>query len=221
MPNKQFELVVFDLDGTLVKSDETIFKAMELALRGIGIKGYLDRRIFTNSIGLHFKDIFNAMNLQVKRFDEFINLYKEHYFDFIDHSSLYPLVKETLKELCRNEIKIALLTTKLQEQADLIIDHFNLRSYFNEVAGRRKGIAHKPDAEPLLLICELLRVDPSKTLMVGDTEMDIRCAKNAGAYSCGVSFGYRETDRLKTEEPDFIIDKLDELTKIVEQYEKT
>ena len=74
---------------------------------------------------------------------------------------------------------------------------------------------HKPSAEPLLYICNELNVDPKKTLMVGDSEMDIQCAKNAGAVSCGVTFGYRTRELLIDENPDYIIDKFDEVKNII------
>ena len=217
MIQNQFELVVFDLDGTLVKSDETIFQTMRRALDQVGVNDDMNREAFTNAIGHHFKDMFKAMNLEVERYDEFVEHYKAHYFDFIDYSKLYPGVEEMLFKLQEMQIKIALLTTKLQEQADQIIDHFGLRNYFDEVTGRRPGVPHKPDPEPLLNICNLLNIDPVKTLMIGDTELDIRCAKNANTASCAVSFGYRSIDNLNDEKPDFIINKLSELIPIVKQ----
>lgn len=217
MTNYQLELVVFDLDGTLVKSDENIFQAMKLALGKVGVSDEMNRDKFTKSIGHHFKDMFSAMDLEVERYDDFVEYYKSSYFDFIDRSTLYHGTEKMLEELSEMKIKVALLTTKLQEQADQIIDHFGLRKYFNEVTGRRPGIAHKPDPEPLLNICNLLEIDPFNTLMVGDTELDIRCAKNAGTASCAVSFGFRDINRIKEEKPDFIINELSEIIPIVKQ----
>ncbi|MCW8812357.1 MAG: HAD family hydrolase, partial [Chlorobium sp.] len=133
------------------------------------------------------------------------------YFDFIDSSYLYNGAKETLDYLNKNQIKVSLLTTKGQGQADKIVDHFNLRKLFNYIMGRRNGIAHKPSPEPLLYICKELKINPSETLMVGDTELDIQCGINAGAKTCGVLYGYRTKDQIEDEKPDFIISDLDEL----------
>jgi HAD superfamily hydrolase (TIGR01549 family) len=215
--NNSVELVVFDLDGTLVKSDQTIFNTMRLALDKIGVKDELNNELFANAIGHHFKDMFDAMNVVVERYDEFVTNYKSHYFDFIDQSILYPNAEMILKWLKSNNIKVALLTTKLQDQADQIIDHFELRKYFDEVTGRRAGVGHKPDPEPLLKICNLLNVKPKNTLMVGDTELDIRCAKNAKTFSCAVSFGFRTIKHLENEEPDYLINDLSELVNIINQ----
>jgi phosphoglycolate phosphatase-like HAD superfamily hydrolase len=116
-----------------------------------------------------------------------------------------------LKHFNEKEIKTSLLTTKAQDQADKIIEHFGLRKNLSYVMGRRNGVAHKPSAEPLLIICDELEIQPLETLMVGDTELDINCGKNAGALSCGVTYGYRTEENLKKYNPNFLINDISEL----------
>ena len=77
--------------------------------------------------------------------------------------------------------------------------------------GRRDGLAHKPSREPLIYICKDLKVEPTETLMTGDTELDIQCGKNAGAKTCGVLYGYRTKDQIEKEKPDINISNLVEL----------
>ena len=172
--------ICFDLDGTLVESRDTILKSTQAALDHLNIPHNIPEDVFTNMIGKHFVDIFEELKINVPDFEMFISIYKELYFDFMDSSYLYPEVEETLKYLNKKQIKVSLLTTKGQDQAEKIIDHFNLRSSFDYLMGRRDGLAHKPSPEPLLYICKELKIDPSETLMVGDTELDIQCGKNAG-----------------------------------------
>lgn len=214
-PNNNFNLVVFDLDGTLIQSHDTIFESVIYSLKMLGITNEPDKDEFMKQIGHHFFEIFESTGIIVNDFDKFMHHYKAKYFSYIDLSTYYPGVLETLEWLKGKDIKIALLTTKLQDQADKIIDHFKLRKYFNEVAGRRKGIANKPAAEPLLNICNKLNVASSVAIMVGDTELDIKCGKNAGAATCGVTFGYRSVELLQKENPDFIIDEMGDLKKII------
>ena len=83
--------------------------------------------------------------------------------------------------------------------------------------GRRDGLAHRPSPEPLLYICKELNLNPSETLMIGDTELDIQCGKNADAKTCGVLYGYRMKSQLEKEKPDFLISSIDELKKILEK----
>ncbi len=171
---KMIKHVCFDLDGTLVDSKETILESTKAALDQLKIEYVIDEDAFTNMIGMHFIDIFEELNIYVKDFEKFITIYKALYFDFMDSSTLYPGVKETLNNLTKKNVKVSLLTTKVQEQADKIIDHFNLRTSFDYLLGRRDGLAHKPSPESLLYICKELDVDPAETLMVGDTELDIQ-----------------------------------------------
>ncbi|HSL90575.1 MAG TPA: HAD-IA family hydrolase [Ignavibacteriaceae bacterium] len=205
----------FDLDGTLVDSSETIYKSTIATLEQLGISYNFRKDDLDKRIGQHFVDIFNEFNVQVTDFEEFIKLYKSLYFDFIEDSILYPGVFETIEHLKKNDFKISLLTTKAQDQADLIIDHFSLRPYFDFVMGRVNSIPHKPAPEPLLMICEKLKVLPGETIMIGDTELDIQCGKNAGTRTCGVSYGYRTIRQLEDNDPDFIIDSIIELKEMI------
>lgn len=203
--------VCFDLDGTLVNSKDTILNSTKAALDQLKITYDLDEDVFTNMIGKHFVDIFEELKIDVPDFDKFITIYKALYFDYMDSSYLYPGVQQLLQYLNENKIKVSLLTTKVQDQADKIIDYFELRYSFDYVMGRRDGLAHKPSPEPLLFICDELKIKPSDTLMVGDTELDIQCGIGACAKTCGVLFGYRKKEQLEKEKPNFIIARLNEL----------
>lgn len=206
---------VFDLDGTLIQSHLNIYEATVQTFKDLKINYTLPEKEFYNYLGHHFEDIFKVFGIVVPDFEIFITQYKKNYFTFINTSSLYPGVIEVLKSLKEKNIKIALLTTKGQDQAEKILKHFELDNYFDEIMGRRPGIAHKPSPEPLKLICDNLKVDPSNTLMVGDTELDISCGKNAGSKTCAVTYGYREKEILQNEKPDFLIDGLNELMKLI------
>lgn len=206
----------FDLDGTLVDSNKTIYEATAYTLNKLNINFNVEEELFATKIGQHFNDIFNSFNIDVPDFDRFITIYKENYFEQMRYSTLYNEVEKTLAELKNKNIKISLLTTKVQDQADRIIDHFNLRKYFDLVMGRRDGIAHKPSPEPLLMICKELNVDIKNTLMVGDTELDIQCGKNAGSNTCGVLYGYRTKELLELENPDFIFLGIEEILELVD-----
>jgi HAD superfamily hydrolase (TIGR01549 family) len=205
----------FDLDGTLVDSNKTIYNSTAYALGKLGIDFNVAEDLFALKIGQHFVDIFNAFNINVPDFEKFITIYKINYFEQMEYSKVYNGVEVTLAALKNRDIKVSLLTTKIQEQADRIIDHFSLRKYFDLVMGRREGIAHKPSPEPLLIICNDLIVDVKNTLMVGDTELDIQCGKNAGSYTCGVLYGYRTKELLEIENPDFIVEGIQEILEIV------
>lgn len=207
--------LVFDLDGTLVKSHKNIYDATIHTFNQLKVEFNLPEVDFYKKIGHHFEDIFNDFGIVVDDFEEFINVYKKAYFEYIDSSELYDNVEETLDQLKAREFKVALLTTKGQDQADRIINHFNLGHNFDYIMGRRAGIAHKPAPDMLLKICEELHSDPKNTLMIGDTELDILCGKNAGSKTCGVTYGYRTKEEVKNLNPDFVIEKIEELLAMV------
>lgn len=208
--------VCFDLDGTLVKSAKTIYYTTIKTLDQLEMHYNLPESEFNKMIGQHFKDIFNHFEIDVPDFEQFIKIYKNNYFDFMNYSELYDGVTDTLSDLNYKNIKVSLLTTKAQDQAERIINHFNLDNYFNLIMGKRDGIPHKPSPEPLMMICNELNVELTETIMVGDTELDILCGKNAGSKTCATTFGYRDTEVLKSYNPDFLISSLTEIINLLD-----
>ena len=206
--------IVFDLDGTLVKSHKTIYKTTIKTLEKLELSTSLDEEKFYNLLGHHFEDIFEECNVHVPDVDHFINVFKGMYFDFIADSKMYDNAFLLFNELKMRDIKLGLLTTKGQDQAEKISKHFNFEKYLDVIEGRKNGVAIKPAPDPLLNICKELNIDPINTLMVGDTELDIECGKSAGAKTCAVSFGYREVGELKKLKPDYIVDDLSEILEI-------
>lgn len=214
--NNKIKLVVFDLDGTLISSHKTIYKATIHALNLLNIKNKLVEEKFYSRIGLHFEDIFNEFGIKVPNFEDFIRVYRSVYFDYIDLSKMYEGVENTIDDLKKLEIKIGLLTTKSQDQAELILRYFNIHHKFDYIMGRRIGISHKPSPEPLLYICNDMNIKPVNTIIVGDSELDVMCGKEANALTCAVTYGYRKKDELNKVYPDFIIDKISDIIKIVD-----
>ncbi len=214
---KKFNIntVVFDLDGTLIKSHATIYEATVRTFKEFGRNVNIPKDKFYSLLGHHFTDMFEKLNIEVKDINHFIDVYKTFYFDYIDLSEPYSGVRNMLDTLKKRNKKIALLTTKGQDQAEKIIKHFSLESNFDYIMGRRPGIAHKPSAEPLLKICNELNSDLHNTLMVGDAELDIQCGKNANAITCGVTFGYRSKENLVKENPDFLIDNFNQFIDLI------
>ena len=217
---KKIKHVCFDLDGTLIDSYQTIYKTTVRTLEHLNISEPLLEIEFHKRIGHHFLHIFNDLNIPVTDIEEFIDIYKGYYFDFIDDSIIYPGVEEILVKLKKERIKISLLTTKGQDQADKIIDHFKLREYFSFVMGRRKELAIKPSPDPLHFICNELQSEEKYTVMVGDSELDINCGRNAGTYTCAVSYGYRSGELLESVKPDYIINKINDLLGIINHLNK-
>lgn len=207
--------ICFDLDGTLMDSYPTIYNCTAKTLNDLNMHYVLNEAEFKTRVGHHFREIFNDLNIPVPDIDNFIDIYKKNYFEFIKDSKLYDGIILLLEDCLSHGIKISLLTTKAQDQAEKIIDHFSLTKYFSLIMGRRDGFKIKPDPEPLAFICNELNILPDNTLIIGDTELDILCGKNAGTKTCAVTYGYRSKDELVKCKPDFIINHPGELRTIL------
>lgn len=208
------KLAVFDLDGTLTNSSETIYQTAIQTFNKLGLKVNLPKNELDKRIGAHFGEIFEELGIKVDDLENYIEIYKSLYIDFIEHTTLYPGVTDLLNFLVEKEIKVALLTTKAQTQAEMILEHFQLKKYFNYVMGRRPNIPHKPSPEPLKIILNELNVNPSEAIMIGDTEYDSRCGKSANAHTCLVTYGYRTEAQLKNESPDYLVNSISAIIQI-------
>jgi phosphoglycolate phosphatase/pyrophosphatase PpaX len=208
--------VVFDLDGTLFSSHKTIYLCTLRTFEELGMKANMPEERFYKLIGHHFREMFAEFNVYVDDLEGFIDIYKNFYFDYIDRSKAYPGVYDLIDYLYSRKIKIGLLTTKGQDQAERILRHFKIYDKFDYVMGRRPGNKIKPSGQPLNVIMSSIGVkDKTECLMVGDSELDILCGKNAGALTAAVTFGYRSREQLEKEKPDFIIDRISDIKKLV------
>ncbi|MCK6605322.1 MAG: HAD-IA family hydrolase [Ignavibacteriaceae bacterium] len=200
------KLAVFDLDGTLLQSRDTIWFASVKTFEHLGMKVDFPLHELEKRIGAHFQDIFDELGISVPDIEEFIEIYKGYYMQYMDKTVYYPGAKETVRALRDQGIKTAILTTKAQSQVTRIMEYLGDSDLFEVIMGRRPGMKIKPDAEPLVYIANELNVPLSETVMIGDSEFDINCGKNAGAATIAVSYGYRSIEIIKDAAPDYICD---------------
>ncbi len=128
--------------------------------------------------------------------------YAEHYND---NTKVYPGIEEMLAGLQQAGVKLGLVTTKHQQQAEFTLAGAGLADYFDYVHGWLEGRRHKPDPEPVLAALSRLDVSPGSAIMVGDSEFDIEAAKAAGVDTCAVTYGFRPAWFLKSFRPDFLV----------------
>lgn len=207
--------VIFDLDGTLFSSHKNIYLCTLKTFKILGMEVNIPEEKFNKLIGHHFKDIFLEFGIYVNDIEGFIEIFKNHYFDFINHSKPYEGVFETIDFLNEKNINLALLTTKGQDQADRIMKHFGLENKFGYIMGRRPGMEIKPSPEPIHSILNVFNALPGETIMVGDSELDVMAGKNAGTLTAAVTYGYREREDLEKLKPDFLLDNISELKTII------
>ena len=156
---------------------------------------------------------YNFSSEHITIFEKTYRSYYEKHFQ--DNTKIFPGVIETLEKIKANRIKMALITTKHQSQADMVVKAFGLKKYFQHIHGWLDGRKHKPDPEPALTTLKALECPSNQALYVGDSEQDILCGKAAGTETCAVTYGFRNAEYLKSLNPTYIINHFSEILKIV------
>jgi HAD superfamily hydrolase (TIGR01509 family) len=204
------DLVVFDLDGTLVDSREDISRAVNEGIATVG-GGKLPVSEIIPHIGRPLMDIFNDLlpvELRVKA-GRATEVFREYFFAHcVENSRLCPGVRECLEGL--EAVPRAIATTKMTFMAERVVQQMGIAHHFDLVQGS-DGIPHKPDPAVLALVLERLRKRALRSWIVGDTVYDIQAGKAAGMHTCAVTYGIGEVDDLEREAPDLLLDSLADL----------
>jgi HAD superfamily hydrolase (TIGR01662 family) len=118
---------------------------------------------------------------------------------------LYPGVKEVLEFLRQKGIIVALATNKITEISKKILRSLEIEGYFYTVMGPESVKKRKPDPEIIRILLDKINVPAERTMMIGDSEMDVFCGKNAGTFTCAVTYGLGTLESIVKSGPDFLI----------------
>ena len=218
IPVENLKLLVFDLDGTLIDSAQDLCNSVNATLTRFGrlplsdetIAAYIGngaltlvRRAF-DAAGTH--DPLNDETLQ-QAYAYFLDYYREHKLDF---TYAYDGVLESLAALrsMHNDSSrrlMAVLTNKPVRPAQAICQALGLAPYFLQIYGGNSFSTKKPDPEGLLALMREASASPGETVMIGDSQVDVQTARNAGAWAIGCTFGLAPGS-LDAAPPDVIVD---------------
>jgi phosphoglycolate phosphatase len=213
---RQIDLIIFDLDGTLVDSRKDITKAVNFTLRQVGLKEKSMQEV-SSFIGWGVKDLIaKSMGKNKGRlFDKALVVFEEYYRKHAtDNSVLYPKVKEIL-EYFKNKQK-AIVTNRNHEFGVLALANLGILDYFADLIGGNELGCVKPSSCPIDTVIGRLKADKDKAIMVGDMDIDVLAGKNAGILTCAVTYGIGKKEDLIKSKPDYIIDHIETLKKIIE-----
>lgn len=209
------DLIIFDLDGTLVDSRQDIANAVNYTLKEVGLKMRSLSEI-SSFIGTGVEDLIrrsldgNQINLFEKGLSTFLDYYKNHY---LETTCLYPGVREILEYF--NNKRKAIVTNRRHETAVLTLRKLGIYDYFEDIIGGDNIGCMKPSSCPLDKAMQELHMDEEKTMIVGDMHIDILAGRKAGITTCAVTYGIGRREDILKAEPDYIIDNILELKKIV------
>jgi len=204
--------VLFDIDGTLLNTAELIYQAFEHSLKTHGHK-VLSREKMAMTIGKSLEDCYldfapeGDINLLSKTHNEF-------QLKNPQLAEVFPDTLQTLEKLKSLGYKMVGITNRWKSSGVLSIKHTGLDKYLEFVLYRDDVKKLKPDPEPIKKALKTLGFKKEGAVMVGDSEIDVLCGKNAGVKTIGVTFGFGG-EHIKNFSPDFIIDELSELSEIL------
>jgi len=213
IPAEQIQLLIFDLDGTLVDSKLDLAHAVNAMLRN-----YHRPELPVEVIGGYIGD---GAPMLVRRAlgdpddQGFVKEALEHFMDYyrahkLDNTRAYPAIAEQLEVLHQHGFKMAVLTNKPVNASRGICEGLNLSRFFVQVYGGNSFETKKPDPVGARKLLEETGISPEHAVMIGDSQNDVLTAQNAGMWSIGVTYGF-SPDSLKTHPPDVLVDSPAEL----------
>lgn len=216
--------LIFDVGGTLVKTDEAILEALRVALLEQGI-------VFSNQ-----QDVINVFgqgqmkNVEVAVRGSYSSFDVEEKIEkcFTLFQSLFPItvmekfvvidhVLESLQEFKKKSMKLCVLTGFDKRETAFFLERMGLASYFDLVLSAEDIVKHRPDPQGLLLSVEMLGLDKNEVLYIGDAMVDVQFARNAGVKVVCVKTGAQDNYLLEQEKPDYLVEDLWEILTIIDK----
>jgi phosphoglycolate phosphatase len=213
---KPVELIIFDLDGTIIDSKLDLANSVNFTLKRLG-KPEKDVEFIAKFIGRGLSNfIKNTLGDACSdNMDEVREIFMKHYEEhLLDNTVLYPNVEKTLRHFSNK--KKVILTNKRTFMTNVILEGLGIRNYFDKVIGAGDLPENKPSPLPVNTLLEMFNVEKDKTIILGDMTIDIETGRNAGIEICSVTYGLCSRADLVSARPDYIIDDMFELTKIIE-----
>ncbi len=216
-----YQACIFDLDGTLCDTVESIAYCANRALRELGMReaSFADYKIFVGDgvdMLVHRLCAFGGDTGEV----HFAEL-KEKYVEYFREGCMYrvkpyPNMRETLEQLKRQGAMLGVISNKPHANTQEVIRRIFGEELFDWVQGQTEELPRKPDPAGALYTAEKLGVSPENCLYIGDTGTDMRTGTAAGMYTVGVLWGFRDREELEQTGACAIIKGPEELSAVYE-----
>jgi phosphoglycolate phosphatase len=206
---KQFDLLIFDWDGTLMDSAGVIVDSIQRACEDIGIDAPSERSS-RQIIGLGLVQALQALlpDLPADDYPRLVERYRHHYLGRDAQIPLFDGVADGISALHANGFQLAVATGKSQLGLTRALEASGLGAWFS--ATRCADQTHsKPHPAMVLELIDELGADPARTLVIGDTSHDLLMASNAGVSALGVTYGAHQADDLRPHAPLALMDSFE------------
>lgn len=206
-------LVMYDLDGTLIDTAGEIAAAVNLTMRDFGLGAVAEEDVrawIGQGMGWLMRQVCAAKQHDgALPWDTMMQRFSTHYEASAGTTStLYPFVLSTLKQAQRAGIKQAVITNKEKRFTDRILDRHGLGRMFDLVVCGDTLAVKKPDAAVIDHCLEVLQEMPASSLFIGDSEIDIATARNAGVTCWAVPYGYNQGRPIAQAQPDYMVEDI-------------
>lgn len=216
------DLVIFDVDGTLIDSQAFILQAMEAAFAAQGW-AVPPREAVLSIVGLSLHHAIDRLSpgLTPERLDAVVEDYRAAFMHLREKtggeaaSPLYPGARAALERLHGRGVRLSVATGKARRGLEHALDGHALRGFFS-FSQTADDAPSKPDPGMVLNTLRATGVDPARAVMVGDTTFDVQMARAAGVRAVGVSWGYHPADALRAAGAAVVIDHFDALDRAIE-----
>ena len=213
------KLVIFDLDGTLLNTISDLAAATNQALAKLHYPCH-EEPAYLRFVGNGINKLFERALPEAARTEQnvrrvrelFVPYYNEHGTDL---TRPYAGITQLLLQLQQCGLKLAVASNKYQAATTELVKHYFPQIAFSAVLGQREGLPTKPDP---LFVQEILTqtgVCPADTLYVGDSDVDMQTAHNAGVDACAVTWGFRTQAELEAYHPRYVVHAPHEILAIV------
>ncbi|MDE5854783.1 MAG: HAD family hydrolase [Ruminococcus sp.] len=212
-------IIIFDLDGTLVNSIKDLANAVNYGLSELGYPKH-STESYKQMVGNGAKKLcYRALPDDKKEDTEKLyTIFKEYYnWHYLDNTKLYKGIKNLIHNIFTYGRPIAVATNKPQDVAIKIVKTLipNIYSDYITILGGCEERPHKPDPA---IIYKILTENPDfndSAVMIGDSNVDIQTAKNAGIHSIGCTWGFRNREELEKEGAEYIVDSPEQIMDII------
>ncbi len=208
MPDKKIDTIIFDLDGTLINSLEDLKVSVNYALFGFKYpKQTLD--MVRNNVGNGVEKLMERSlpdGRNNTNFEVCLSIFKEHYAKNMDvNTKPYPHILELLATLKSRGYKLAVVSNKFDAAVKPLCKKY-FKTLIDVAIGQEKETKKKPAPDTVYIALDELHSKSENAIFVGDSEVDIQTAKNAGMNCISVSWGYKTKEFLKQNGASIIID---------------
>jgi phosphoglycolate phosphatase len=210
-------LIIFDLDGTLVDSTLDLANSVNATREFCGLPR-IDTNIVASYVGNGAPVLIQRAlgpDASAERIQEALTFFLENYRQhMLDHTRLYPGVRESLDRLKANGVKMCVLTNKPVRFSRDILAGLGVAAHFFQVYGGNSFETKKPDPMGVNALLAEAGATKPETLIVGDSAVDVLTARNAGVAVCGVTYGF-QPETLEEQPPDFKMDRMEQVAEMV------